>query len=69
MAEQKCRQVGKALFYLTLLIELGIVLVDKSAYINPIEGQLFRRARSYGDVSARHYGDGIFGRQLQESWN
>lgn len=42
MAEQKCRQAGKVLFYLVLLIEIGIVLVDKSAYINPIEGRLFQ---------------------------
>lgn len=36
------KKVGGVLFYLTLLIELGIVIVDKSVYINPIEGQLFR---------------------------
>ena len=31
-----------AAFWLGLLIELGILLVNKSNYINPIEGQLFR---------------------------
>lgn len=29
-------------FYLGLLIEIGIVLVDKSAFLNPYEGKLFR---------------------------
>lgn len=29
-------------FYLGLLIEIGIVLVDKSAFLNPFEGKLFR---------------------------
>lgn len=36
----KC--IGQSAFYLALLIEIGIVLVDKSAYINPIEGRLFQ---------------------------
>ncbi len=40
--EEKIKKAGGVIFYLTLLIELGIVIVDKSAYINPIEGQLFR---------------------------
>jgi len=31
-----------SLFYLGFFMELAIVLIDKSAYINPIEGQLFR---------------------------
>ena len=30
------------LFYVGLTIELVIVIIDKSSYINPIEGQLFR---------------------------
>lgn len=34
--------IVKLLFYLALLLELIIVIVDKSDYINPIEGQLFR---------------------------
>lgn len=36
------KKIGCVLFYLILLIELGIVLVDKSACINPIEGRLFQ---------------------------
>lgn len=36
------QRVGQSIFYLVLLIEIGIVLVDKSAYINPIEGRLFQ---------------------------
>lgn len=40
--EERIKKAGSVIFYLTLLIELGIVIVDKSAYINPIEGQLFR---------------------------
>lgn len=35
-------KTGEACFWLALVIELIIVLVDKSAYINPLEGQLFR---------------------------
>ena len=41
-AANKVHKVGKILFYIVLLIELGIVLIDKSAYINPIEGRLFQ---------------------------
>lgn len=36
------RKVPQLLFYIGLTIELGMVIVDKSNYINPIEGQLFR---------------------------
>lgn len=36
------RKIPQLLFYIGLTIELGIVIVDKSRYINPIEGQLFR---------------------------
>lgn len=35
-------KIGQGIFYLVLLIEIGIVIVDKSAYINPIEGRLFQ---------------------------
>lgn len=35
-------KIPQILFYIGLTIELGIVIVDKSRYINPIEGQLFR---------------------------
>ena len=38
----KLIQVGQFCFYLGLLIELLIVIIDKSNYINPIEGQLFK---------------------------
>lgn len=35
-------KIPKLLFYIGLTIELGIVIIDKSNYINPIEGLLFR---------------------------
>ncbi|MCM1211536.1 MAG: hypothetical protein NC318_08025 [Blautia sp.] len=35
-------KLPQILFYIGLTIELAIVLIDKSDYINPIEGQLFR---------------------------
>lgn len=38
----KKTKTGEACYWLALLIELIIVIVDKSAYINPWEGQLFR---------------------------
>lgn len=41
-AVNRMQKVGKILFYMVLVIELGIVLIDKSAYINPIEGRLFQ---------------------------
>ena len=36
------RKIPQLLFYIGLTIELGIVIIDKSNYINPIEGLLFR---------------------------
>ncbi len=36
------RKIPHMLFYLALTIELGMVIIDKSNYINPIEGTLFR---------------------------
>lgn len=30
------------IFYLGVIIEVMLVLIDKSAYINPVEGQVFR---------------------------
>ena len=36
------KKVPQILFYLALTIELGMVIIDKSNYINPIEGTLFR---------------------------
>ena len=47
MDKEKCTedwlyQLGQILFYIGLVLELLIVIADKSAYINPCEGQLFR---------------------------
>lgn len=36
------RKIPQLVFYIGLSIELGIVIIDKSSYINPIEGYLFR---------------------------
>ena len=30
------------IFYMGIIIEVMLVLIDKSAYTNPIEGQIFR---------------------------
>lgn len=38
----KAKRIGEVCFWTGLIIELLIVIVDKSAYINPWEGQLFR---------------------------
>ena len=38
----KIEKTGMICFWLALITELVIVMIDKSAYINPIEGQLFR---------------------------
>lgn len=40
--ERKGRKAGEICFWIALVIELMIVIVDKSAYINPYESQLFR---------------------------
>lgn len=42
MKSEKIEKIGSVCFWLALVVELLIVMVDKSAYINPIEGQLFR---------------------------
>ena len=49
MAEQiahtkngKIEQFGMICFYAGLLLELLIVILDKSSWINPLEGQMFR---------------------------
>lgn len=42
MKSEKIEKIGSVCFWLALVVELLIVTVDKSAYINPIEGQLFR---------------------------
>lgn len=34
--------VGQLCFYLGLFLEIAIVILDKSSWINPVEGQLFR---------------------------
>lgn len=36
------RRIPQILFYISLTIELIIVVIDKSNYINPVEGLLFR---------------------------
>lgn len=41
-SKDRAGQIGSIIFYIALVIELGIVIVDKSAYINPIEGRLFQ---------------------------
>lgn len=38
----KINKIAQVLFYTALMIEAIIVLIDKSAYINPIEGRLFQ---------------------------
>lgn len=35
-------KISEALFFSALIIEILIVIIDKSAYINPIEGRLFQ---------------------------
>lgn len=40
--EDRIKQAGNISFYMALLIELGIAIVNKSAYMNPIEGRLFQ---------------------------
>ncbi len=39
---EKIKKIGHVCFWIALVIELIIVIVDKSAYINPYEGMLFR---------------------------
>lgn len=40
--EQRRKKVGEMSFWIAFVIELLIVIVDKSAYINPYESMLFR---------------------------
>lgn len=42
MKENQTRKIGEICFWLGLIVELLIVIVDKSAYVNPLESQLFR---------------------------
>lgn len=42
MSDSRMKKIGEVCFWLGLVIELLIVIIDKSAYINPLEGQLFR---------------------------
>ena len=40
--DSKKERIGEICFWIGLIIELLIVIVDKSAYINPLQSQLFR---------------------------
>ena len=40
--DSKKERIGEICFWIGLVIELLIVIVDKSAYINPLQSQLFR---------------------------
>ncbi len=42
MRDSWTKKIGEACFWLGLMIELVIVIIDKSAYTNPLESQLFR---------------------------
>ncbi len=42
MNDKGAKKTGEVCFWIGLMIELLIVIVDKSAYINPLESQLFR---------------------------
>ena len=39
---EKMNKIGNLCFWIALVIESVIVMIDKSAYINPWEGKLFR---------------------------
>ena len=39
---EKIEKAGLLCFYIGLLLELLIVILDKSSWINPFEGQMFR---------------------------
>lgn len=36
------KKTGEILFYIALSIELAILIIDKSSFVNPIEGRLFQ---------------------------
>lgn len=42
MNDRRMERIGAICFWIGLMIELLIVVVEKSAYINPLESQLFR---------------------------
>lgn len=42
MSDRNVKKISEACFWLGLMIELLIVIIDKSAYTNPLESQLFR---------------------------
>lgn len=42
MSDSWLKKIGEVCFWLGLFIELIIVIIDKSAYTNPLESQLFR---------------------------
>lgn len=42
MSYSRAKTIGEICFWIGLISEIFIVVIDKSAYINPLEGQLFR---------------------------
>ena len=40
--ENRIEKAGAACFYIGLALEVLIVILDKSSWINPLEGQMFR---------------------------
>ncbi len=42
MRDNQMKKIGEACFWLGLMIELILVIIDKSAYTNPLESQMFR---------------------------
>ncbi|MDE7324443.1 MAG: hypothetical protein K2N73_17355 [Lachnospiraceae bacterium] len=42
MSDTRAQKAGEVCFWIGLMLELLIVIIDKSAYINPLESQLFR---------------------------
>lgn len=42
LQKKRMEKLSVIIYYIAFAIELAIVIIDKSAYINPIEGQLFR---------------------------
>ena len=47
----KIKRIGEICFWIALIIELIIVIVDKSEYLNPYESQLFRITFCYSESS------------------
>ena len=42
MSDKNAEKIGAVCFWTGLMLELLIVVVEKSAYTNPLESQLFR---------------------------